>query len=125
MQYWARLDPALEWHSFTRAGLESAQKTVAVEIKNLERQRAGFDRDLAKSDSMMQSLQRRKRPDFEKTESLLLATQERLAMLSVLADQMESSVGLNLHLSVNWPDGRQTILRTQAPEIVEEPAAAP
>jgi hypothetical protein len=125
MQYRARIAPSLPWHPFTRAGLEASQKNLAALIKNIERSRAKYDRELAESDLMMQPLLRRKRPDFEKMESERLASRERLAMLSILADQMETSVGLDLHLFVNWQDGPQTILRTQAPEVAEKPAAAP
>lgn len=112
LEYACRLDPKWRWMPLTEAGLSDFQQRFQQYEDQFGMYKRGIEQQYDLASSNERSFLREQKAKMEVAEQELKLMRQRLAMLTSLISQMETQVGLELHLYVQWPESQQTILRT-------------
>lgn len=111
-QYGYRLAPSMPWRPLTQAGFVAENQQMNRSRESLLLRRELLGDNYKRAGVMEQRLMRRSvdklDADIEQMEWLC----DQMRDLGELAMEMQNTVSLDMHLYVQWPDSKQTVLKT-------------
>ncbi|MCO8124361.1 hypothetical protein NHH03_21660 [Stieleria sp. TO1_6] len=116
LQFAARLDPSMPWQTLQSGGIEVAVRQTSLQLQTARNTKPRLENAWKASELGDKHTFKRKLADCENQIEKASEMVQRLQILASLVRSIEAAVTIDMHLFVQWPEGRQTILQTAAAE---------